>query len=483
MTDAALLPTTDRWIARWLAGGPPPDVADAPEAWRLALPAQDELGWLALASQWRQYALGHEPPPDAAPGLALPAPRLALLPDALRPRFRRFARSTMPQLLAGVLRALARSGHMAHPFDWRPEPGHDGLPPAYDDWRRWAAAQERPPDAAPPGEDLAGLPTAERRRAFAQWRGRDPDAAREALPGLLEPLGAEQRLGLVEQLATRLAAADLPLLRQLAADRSEKVQLAAARLRARLGDADPLDEATREALREWFEVGRSGLVERRTRVKLKPLKTQAQRALRRERLAATAWPALAATLGLDEASLAAAWVSGDDDDAALLESLAQTAGEAVVAQALDRLLRGDLSIPAHGAAWDARTLMLQRVGPAGREAIVRAALRQRSPMFDRFDDLAALLDAPLEGVDVGQLLRSPPWAAFEQALRDHRQKGSSATLALELAALATLLRKPAARALLQFLTTDDLPPADPVLDPLVLVAECPDPTPTQASPP
>lgn len=482
MTEASLLPVSDRWIARWLAGGPPPDAADAPPAWRDALAADDELAWLALATQWRQCMLDPELPADAVPGLPIPAPRLALLPDALRLRFRRFARGTSPALLAGVLRALAHAGHMAHPFDWRPEPELEGLPPAYDDWRRWAAAQEQPTTPAQGRDDLALLPTAERRRAFAQWRGEDPDAARDALPGLLAPLGAEQRLGLVEQLATRLSSADLPLLRQLDADRSDRVRLVATRLRARLGETEALDDATREALREWFEVGRTGLIQRRTTVKLKPLKTQTQRSSRRERLAATAWPALAAVLGLDETTLADAWVPADEDDPSLLDSLAQTAAQDVVARTLDRLLFGELSFAGHAPIWGARETMLQRVGAAARATIVARALRERS-MFRRFDELPPLLEAPLAGIDVATLRRGSLWTSLETELREHLQSGPAVALAPQLAALAAVLGKPAARALLQHLTAEGLSPADPMLDPLVLVAECPDPTSTQASPP
>ena len=82
------------------------------------------------------------------------------------------------------------------------------------------AAQARGDAAGSAGDDdLAVLPTAERRRVHAELRARDPAGARATLAALLPRLGADARLTLVEQLALHLSDDDLPLLRELAGDR------------------------------------------------------------------------------------------------------------------------------------------------------------------------------------------------------------------------------------------------------------------------
>jgi hypothetical protein len=484
MTDSDLQPLTDRWLARWIAGGPAPDAGEAPAAWRDALAPDDELGLLCLALQWRQFALDAVLPADAATGLPLPPATLALLPDPLRLRFRRFARAASADALVGVLRALAQQGHMAHPFDWLPGAEHEGLPTAYDPWRRWAAVQRQPGSAMPgrDDDDWTLLPPADRRREFARRRTADPAAAREALAAALGQFGAEHRLALVEQLALRLCADDLPLLQSLATDRSERIQQTAARLRARLGDAAPLDATAQAELREDFEIGKTGLIHRRARIALKPLKTAAQHAARRARLAAVDWAGLAAALGHDAETLADAWAPGDEDDAALLDSLAHTAPQPVADRILQRIVAGELTLRGNVPVGGALDVMLERTGPAGREAVVRIALSKPGP-YTRFGDLQRLLEAPLADVDLRALRSSPPWNAFQNLLRAHTDEGASPLLLQETAALAALVARPTATELLRHFIEQGVRAADPVLDPLVLVVECPATPQPQGTPP
>jgi hypothetical protein len=483
MTETALLPILDRWIARWLAGGAPPEVGAIPAAWRDVIGEDDELAMLCVATQWRQFMLDTPLPHDAVAGAAMPAPPLMLLPDALRVRFRRFARSISPELLVGLLRALAACGHMAHPFDWLPGAEHEGLPDAYDGFARWALSQRQPSTMArADSEDWAQLPAAERRRAFARLREADPAAARAALAAALAGFGAEHRLALVETLGIELSLDDLPMLTGLAADRSEKVQLAAARLRARLGDFAPVDASGRSELHDWFTIGKAGLLSRRTTVSLKPLKTQVQRSARRERLAAIGWSGLAEVLELDPQALAEAWTPADPDDSALLDSLANSAPQPVVDATLQRLVVGELSFGANVSTGGAIAVMLQRCGSAGRCAIVREALTRRS-MFTRFGELQPLLEQPLVHLDLRALRDSPPWEPFQTLLQQHLRDGSAFGFAQETAALSAIVAQPVAADLLRYLTGEGLRLADPILDPLVLIADCPAPPPLQGSRP
>ncbi len=475
MTDASLQAALDRLAARWLVGGEAPAAGDVPAAWRDAIDADDEAGLLALATQARQFLLRPALPPSARPGDPLPVPTLALLPDPLRLRFRRLRNTLAPPSLVGVLAMLATRGRMAHPFDWRPGPDHDDLPPAYDAWRAWEAAQRAPRAASvAEADDWDAWWPSERRRWLAQARTDAPDAARERLAGHLAGLSAEHRLPLVETLAIGLGPDDLPLLATLAKDRSEKVRQAAARLRARLGERQPLADEEAAEVRGWFEVGRTGLIQRRTKVALTPLKTRPQHAARRARLAQLGWSDLCAMLGLSAEALAEAWTAGDEDDPVVFECAAHTAPDAVALALLHRVLSGALALPLTADVRNAIEAGFARLSPAARAAVIREQLPQPGP-FDDYAALQALVPGPVDGVDLALLRRGPRWSAYENALRQHLADGGGAQdgFAQETAALAALLPHAAAEALWRTLLSAGVHPGDPALDALWLNVQSP----------
>jgi hypothetical protein len=475
MTDTSLQAALDRLAARWLVGGEAPGAADVPAEWRDAIDADDESGLLALATQARQFLLRPALPSSARPGDPLPVPALALLPDPLRLRFRRLRSTLAPPSLVGVLAMLATRGCMAHPFDWRPGPDLDDLPAAYDAWRAWEAAQ-RAPRAAPTAEadDWDAWSPSERRRWLAQARAEAPDIARERLAGSLSGLSAEHRLPLVETLAIGLGADDLPLLTTLAKDRSEKVRQAAARLRARLGERQPLADEEAAEVRGWFEVGRTGLIQRRTKVALTPLKTRPQHAARRARLAQLGWSDLCVLLGLSAEALADAWVAGDEDDPVVFECAAHTAPDAVALSLLHRVLSGALALPITADGQNAIEAGFARLSPAARAGVIREQLGQPGP-FDSFAALQSLVPGPVDGIDLPMLRRSPRWGAYEKALQRHLADGGGAQdgFAQETAALAALLPHAAADALWRTLLSAGVHPGDPALDALWLNVQSP----------
>lgn len=461
----------DAVLARWIAGGDPPSAEALGEG---ADAATDALALLAVAGQCRQFLLDTPLPRDARPGPDWPAPTLPLLPDALRPRFRRTAKAMHPVQRRALLRLLDARGWMAHPFDWRPGHGDDDLPAAYDGWRRRAGSL-RAQETAADDETLDAASPGERRRQLTALRTQDPAAARARIAALLPALPAEQRLALVEQvLALSPTAEDLPLLDTLSADRSERVRSAAARLRARLGVTQPLQDEERADIRAWFEVGSSGLLKRRPKVSLLALKTRPQQAARRERLQRLGWMDLCAVLEMDPAALLAAWVPGDQDDDLLLECAAHTLPAEALPALVERLLFDPaLQARRYAGTHAALSAALARLDPAARrERLAECFARQSA--FDGFFTLLDLADAPLPALDLRTLQRSPFWDGFGKALRAHLEHGAGASaFAQECASLACLLAPPAAQALLGHLTEAGVPAGDPALDALTLAAELP----------
>lgn len=476
MHDATLTTAIERLVARWLVGGDAPADTDLPAEWRGALPLDDELALLAMSTQARQYVLAPIVPASAQPGLALPMPALALLPDPLRLRFRRLARSVPASTLGALLHMLAARGCMAHPFDWRPQPDHDDLPEVYAPLRAWEAAQRAPRRSAGDHDDWDTLLPSERRRLLQRLRAEDPAAARERLAAGLAGLSAEHRLPLVETLAIGLGADDLPLLESLGTDRSEKVRQVAARLRARLGLRVALAPEEEAEVRTWFDVGRTGLIQRRTKVTLTPLKTRPQHAARCARLAQLGWSDLCALMGLDADALAEAWTLADEDDPAVFVCAAQTAPDRAALALLRRVLSGELALPMTAEVQSAIEAILARLSDAARADLMREQL-DAAGLFDGYVALLALMPAALPGAgpDLRGLRRSPRWRGYEQARERHQSDGGGANtrFAQETAALAALLPHAAAQELLRALVDAGIPPGDPALDALHLNVELP----------
>lgn len=477
----ALPAQLDALLARWLAGGemtagvmsadPATLAALLPET-RAAEP--DALALLAIATQCRQFLLAPTLPGDARPGPAWPEPALPLLPEPLRARFRSAMKSLYAPQQQSLLRLIAARGWMAHPFDWRPAANDESAPASYDAWRRRAAAL-RAPQPSVSDDDLADLLPAERRRQLIALRVQDADAARVRIDALMPTLPAEERLGLLDALATALGAGDLPLLEGLTGDRSERVRQAAARLRARLGATQPLREEDRAELRGWFEIGSSGLmgglINRKLKVTLTPLKTKPQHATRRARLQQLGWADLCAVLDLDAATLLAAWTPADEDDDVLLECAAQSLPEALLPALAERLLferavyaRRGLNL--HTALSNA----LARLPAAARAQCLHACFSRESALHNAFEVLSHA-DGPLP-VDWRELQRSPYWDALQKTLRAHVANSANAMGFLQdIAAFACLLPQPTAQALLQHVLAAGVSPVDGALDALTLSAQ------------
>lgn len=472
MTEAILPEQIDHLLSRWLVGSSQPlPASHVPEAWR-GDGEVDELTVLALAGQCRQFLWHPTVPVTASSGRPLPSPALRLLPARLRLHFRRVAKAAPAASLTALLHMLALRGHMAHPFDWLPSTTQDDLPEAYEPWRAWVAAQQLRPSSGVESDALEELSPALRRQQLRQLRETDPALARCQVEALLPSLTAEQRLPLIELLSEGLGPDDLPLLEQLTSDRSEKVRQVAARLRARLGQTATLDQAAQDEVRAWFDVGKSGLLNRRLRVQLQGLKTRPQRAARRALLGKVSWADLCSLLQLEPMAMAQAWVGADEDDDALWECAIHTAPQPVVECLLQRMMFRDLQLAGNPGLAYAWSLALNRLPAALRAELAQRALREAS-LVDSFADLQRLAGGQPIEVDLPILRAGPLWSRYQTTVTAQLNDGPGAdsTLAHENIALAALLPRPVAKALLQLLTQSGVHPGDPALDALVLNAE------------
>jgi hypothetical protein len=189
-----------------------------------------------------------------APGLPAPAPGPVAAPDTLRPCPPR-AQAVLVQLLRGLhpagleaewLRLLHRYGGClpAHVLPrlldaaTRQPALRPALRPVLGERGRWVARLQ--PEwhwAAGTDADAASWETGtpdQRVAALREWRGRDPQGARDALAAAWASEPPEQRAALLAALATGLGPDDEAFLEAALDDRRKEVRAAAQRLLARL---------------------------------------------------------------------------------------------------------------------------------------------------------------------------------------------------------------------------------------------------------
>jgi hypothetical protein len=136
--------TITRLKGRWMTGGA--GTESIPGEWQ-ALAAGDalhELTLLALAGQATRIAFRPAPGAPLAKARPLPQLRPPSLPEALRSQFRSLVATAKPDArqMALILTLMARRGHAAHPADWMPGAGDEGLAGIYAPWLDWRDAED-----------------------------------------------------------------------------------------------------------------------------------------------------------------------------------------------------------------------------------------------------------------------------------------------------------------------------------------------------
>jgi len=442
---------------RWMVGGEA--IGACPPGWRDLVEGDPapELALLAIAGQAVQLLL--RPVPPAALAQARPIPPLALptLPEALRAPFRRLVSNRSGPGPVPILALMAARGRSAHPADWMPRAGDEGLPGLYAPWLGYQAG------AAPAAEfeDLTAanwddwLPSA-RVAALAGLRRRDPAAALALVEARASTEPAERRVRLVEVLQDGLSEADAAFLQTLHADRSARLRSLAARLLARLGH--PAEEAEAAAeLGGFFERQRAAILSRREVVAPIRLKTGAQRARRAELMGSVTLAGLAGALELSPAALVAEWDFADPQaDEGLIAMAAASASDDCILALLERLL--DLAQPRPAAL----TPLFERLGPEARRKTLPPVLAADN---ETFTASLACVGSAYGGVALDALLMAPALDRLEGLASAEARGERSQDMVLDtgLTNLGLLADATAARALLARFVEAGLAAADPML--------------------
>ena len=445
--------------AAWTRGRPTRDVE--PSAWRSAAGDDDELAALALAGHALDVISRPSPAALLAARRPLPALSVPLLPERLRPRFRRVLRDAQSWRhgTAQLVQLVAARGYAAHPTDWMPGADDAWTPRAYAPWQDWLRGEQaanRSDNADITAETYAELSWSERQQALRSLRAAKPADALAIIETRSAGEPAERRLNLVGLLSNRLSEADARFLESLAADRSERVRDLARKLLARLNIGRDTDALASE-LAAMLEFGKTGLLRRRYRLRLNPLKNSAQQARRRELFALVSPAALARALGTTELQLFEAVPDGDAADVAALVSAVAETGTDDAVRVLAELLMADEDSQRRA------TPLFVRLTREGRSALLPSALRHDDGTLGMplllVDD--ALGELPLSAFAGSAALSAAMTGAAE---RDRENAGPTHRLDQALFAFGLLLDAPGARALLAQLVGVGLSPVDPLVD-------------------
>lgn len=338
MTD--LLQSLSKIKGRWMVGGSGIDVVPAEIRTSLAAVDQPVLALLAIAAQADQVAFRAAPAGALAPFPSLPKLDLPPLPDACRVLFRRFF--TLHKLSdaqkSQLLHFMALRGFTTHPADYMPD-RFDDLPACYAPWDNWHERDRELAADTLSEQTWDDFLPAERGHALAALRLKAPKDALQLVEAKADSLPAEQRLKCVAALAAGLSKSDSTYLEKLYhKDRSSKVQALAGALLARLGGI--LDETENAAeLADFHELAKKGLINRKTIVKVRKLKTGAQQARRTELFETVSVPGFAAALGLTAETLVSSWNFGNDRaDYEFSCQVARTGSEAAINVLTDRIV-------------------------------------------------------------------------------------------------------------------------------------------------
>jgi hypothetical protein len=459
-----------RICGAWMAGRSA--LEHCPAEWRNALEGQhSEAALAALTGHATSVLFRAAPSAPLEPRPLLPALSLPVMAETLRPRFRRVlsAQKSVSSIERQVIDLVAARGRSVHPADWMPSPRDDWAPDVYAPWLDWVHTESKvqAADAALTIESYQRWSWAQRRVALVELRGVDPTAALAIIAAKAGSEPAERRARLLEILEIKLSEADAAFLEGLAGDRSERVQAMARAYLARLGrTADTGDLATE--LKEMVELGKAGLIKRRTRLVIKPLKTSAQTTRRHELFRLVSLGALAHALGVAETRVLEAPPEGTADGiVAFVQMVATTGSDAARAALLDCVLADDAAPVSHLRA------IAPRLSAQERRALAPRIMARDT---DELETTLVIAGRELGAAPLSALQASPAYGSlsklFENARdgADGKRTLENAMLSAALNRIALLLDAAGAAEMVARAVSWGLSPADPKLDLLHLNA-------------
>lgn len=456
--DASLAQVRNAWIAGRSA------LESAPPAWRDAI-GDDELALIALAGHASDVLTLRTPSAASVERPLLPAISAPLLPEALRARFRRLLvrPRNQPPLKQQIIALVAARGFAAHPGDWMPDANDEWAPDIYAPWLDWIRADAR---AAVGSDDDISLENYDlwswsaRRKALAELRARAPAAALAIIAAKSGAEPAERRVRLIELMQIRLTEADIEFLEGLAKDRSDRVRAMSRSLLARLGRAGDTGALAAE-LAEMATLEKSGLINRRMRLRFVPLKTEAQRQRRHELMQIVSLGALASALGATEMQLVEAPELQFDELHGFVAMTAETGSDEAARALLKHLMQEREPLLA------ALMPLTARLTPVERVALLPDLMRLDGRLFEETlwivgDEVGSTPLATVAGSPSYNVLRANVEAAA--GADDNARRDAMTKLEQALPRVSLLLDAAGAKALLADIATWGLSPAEPVLD-------------------
>jgi uncharacterized protein DUF5691 len=452
----------------WMAGRSA--VESCPPEWRAAAQGPDaECALAALTGHASAVLFRPAPPTPLAPRPLLPKLALPTVPEPVRPRLRRvMARKDFGPIEPQLIDLVTARGFAMHPADWLPSRSNDWVPDLYAPWLDWVRAESKAaPASALDLESYDQWSWAERRVALAALRERDPAAARAIIAAKAASEPAERRVRLLEILEARLSADDGTFLESLANDRSDRVRALASAYLSRLGGQADTDALAAE-LAGMVQIGKVGVLQRRTQLTIKPLKTGPQHARRQDLFKLVSFASLVRALGVSEQQVLETLPTGTVEGVeAFVQMVAVTGSDDARRMLLDLMLN-DAALPlAHARPVGPRLSVEER-----RALLPR--LMQRDA--DGFETTLAMMARTLGEAPLSALLASPGYAQLMTMAKsatgadEAAAKSAGHILAAMLERVALLIDAAAAKELIARLTAAGLSPADPKLDLLHLNA-------------
>jgi hypothetical protein len=453
----------------WMAGRSA--LEHCPAEWRDAVAGKrGEAALAALTAHATSVLFRTAPSAPVEPRPLLPTLALPVMAEALRPRFRRIlsAKSALP-IERPLIDLVAARGYSVHPADWLPSPGDDWVPDIYAPWLDWVRAETRTKgeQSALAVENYERWAWAERQVALAHLRNADPAAALSIIAAKAASEPAERRLRLLEILETKLSEADVPFLESLANDRSERVRAITQAYLARLGRSSDTGDLAAE-LAEMVTIGKVGLINRRSRLVIRPLKTPAQTARRHELFRLVSAAALARALGTSELQLMEAPPDGNADGIEGFAQMVAATGSDAALHALFNIMLADAASPVSPLR-----VLAPRLSTNERQALMPQIMARDT---QDLQTTLTITGRDLGAVPVSALLAAPAYAALSELLgkvgdgADGQRAHINSALAVMLNRVALLLDAPGAADMAARVTQQGLSPADPKLELLRLNA-------------
>lgn len=481
----------DKLYQRWMIGNENQLTKEMlPQSWHEVIkPIEQEklnLAALALASQHRMMLTTPKPPKDLKPHSSLPILAQTILPNALRPLFRRIINNTERRdsfSIAKLLYLLLEHEFVCHPADWLPAGYNTDLPPNYLLWCQWSSDQEVVSHEILTEENWNEWYPAERLEQLKVLRLSNANKARELIETCCSQESAEKRVNIIQTLAINLSTDDSEYLKTLRQDRSKKVATIASQYLSRLGLLHTLehqvpednearyDESPVYELAETYTVKKTGLINREISISPKKLKSKKQQSIRTEQLSKISLIQFSHALECELDDLIKYWNFKDNresDNLAFLSNSINTLNDNQIICLLDNMLGNIDEQEKHSFTQISERLNYQQ------KQDLALNLLQKNQLNISFSEALNITNRPIVGLEQPILENTKAWKSLNKQIKDDLAENGFISYYIiqdELCALGLLLTNNCAESLLEKIIQLGVMRSDPALDYLKFNAE------------